>query len=94
MCIVPVPRADALFEVTDAMLCAAGPVKTRAATVRGPLRPSPWPVLHGRGDDHVPQVPEFVTNRTADTTGSLLTDFAAAPRRPALPRISSSALRG
>jgi aldehyde dehydrogenase (NAD(P)+) len=44
-----------------------------------------------------PKSPSFVTNRTADTTGRLLTDFtdfAAAPRRPALPRIFSSALRG
>lgn len=40
-----------------------------------------------------PKSPSFVTNRTADTTGRLLTDFAAAPRRPALPRIFSTALR-
>ncbi|MEV5513254.1 hypothetical protein AB0L50_10060 [Streptomyces flaveolus] len=41
-----------------------------------------------------PKPPWFVTNRTADTTGCLLTDFAATPRRSALPRIFSPALRG
>jgi aldehyde dehydrogenase (NAD(P)+) len=49
--------------------------------VRGPFRPIPKP-------------PWFVTNKTAVSTGRLLTDFAARPRWTALPPIFASALRG
>ncbi|MPY80623.1 MAG: aldehyde dehydrogenase family protein [Actinophytocola sp.] len=67
-----------------------GPERT---VVRGPFRPAPRSVLHGEMSIS-PKPPWFVTNRTAATTGRLLTDFAAAPRLSALPRIFASALRG
>ncbi|MET8213943.1 hypothetical protein ABZT51_50685 [Streptomyces sp. NPDC005373] len=41
-----------------------------------------------------PKTPWFVTNRTAATTGRLLTGFAAAPRWTVLPAIFASALHG
>jgi aldehyde dehydrogenase (NAD(P)+) len=49
--------------------------------VRGPFRPFPKP-------------PWFVTNKTAASTGRLLTAFAARPRWTALPPVFMSALRG
>ncbi|WP_034274492.1 aldehyde dehydrogenase family protein [Haloechinothrix halophila] len=67
-----------------------GPERT---VVRGPFRPAPRSVLHGEMSLS-PKPPWFVTNRTAATTGRLLTDFAAKPRWSALPRIFASALRG
>ncbi|MFF4353874.1 aldehyde dehydrogenase family protein [Streptomyces sp. NPDC001530] len=67
-----------------------GPERT---VVRGPFRPAPRSLLHGE-PSLAPRPPWFVTNRTAATTGRLLTDFAAAPRWSALPKIFASALRG
>ncbi|MFE3323736.1 aldehyde dehydrogenase family protein [Streptomyces sp. NPDC059176] len=67
-----------------------GPERT---VVRGPFRPAPRSVLHGE-PSLTPKPPWFVTNRTAATTGRRLTDFAAAPRWSALPKIFASALRG
>ncbi|MGW5573955.1 aldehyde dehydrogenase family protein [Nocardia thailandica] len=61
--------------------------------VRGPFRPAPRSVLHGEWT-LAPKPPWFVTNRTADTTGRLLADFAADPRWAALPALFASALRG
>ncbi|MFD4606388.1 aldehyde dehydrogenase family protein [Streptomyces sp. NPDC058464] len=67
-----------------------GPERT---VVRGPFRPAPRSVLHGELSMS-PKPPWFVTNRTAVTTGRLLTRFSASPRWSALPRIFASALRG
>lgn len=67
-----------------------GPERT---VVRGPFRPAPRSILHGEAALS-PKPPWFVTHRTAATTGRLLTDFAAAPRWSALPRLFASALRG
>ncbi|MFJ3660036.1 aldehyde dehydrogenase family protein [Streptomyces sp. NPDC090119] len=61
--------------------------------VRGPFRPAPRALLHGSAVMS-PKPPWFVDNRTAATTGRLLTEFAAAPRWSALPAIFASALRG
>ncbi|WP_316525488.1 aldehyde dehydrogenase family protein [Kitasatospora brasiliensis] len=67
-----------------------GPERT---VVRGPFRPAPRSVL--RGEPALsPKPPWFVDNRTAATTGRLLSDFAAAPRWSALPKLFASALRG
>ncbi|MFJ9714101.1 hypothetical protein [Streptomyces sp. NPDC101234] len=41
-----------------------------------------------------PRLSWFVTNRTAVTTGRLITRFAASPRWSALPGIFAAALRG
>ncbi|MEU1199406.1 aldehyde dehydrogenase family protein [Streptomyces sp. NPDC005813] len=67
-----------------------GPERT---VVRGPFRPAPRSILHGEMAMS-PKPPWFVGNRTAATTGRLLTGFAAAPRWSALPAIFASALRG
>ncbi|WP_329558598.1 aldehyde dehydrogenase family protein [Streptomyces uncialis] len=67
-----------------------GPERT---VVRGPFRPAPRSLLHGE-PSLSPKPPWFVTNRTAATTGRLLSGFAAAPRWSALPGIFASALRG
>ena len=61
--------------------------------VRGPFRPAPRSIVHGEMSLS-PKPPWFVTNRTAATTGRLLTGFAAVPRWTALPRILASAMRG
>ncbi|MGZ8179054.1 aldehyde dehydrogenase family protein [Williamsia sp. SKLECPSW1] len=61
--------------------------------VRGPFRPSPRSILH-REWAISPKPPWFVTNRTAATTGRLLTAFAAKPSWTKLPAIFASALRG
>ncbi|MFI7602442.1 aldehyde dehydrogenase family protein [Actinoplanes sp. NPDC049681] len=63
------------------------------SVIRGPFRPAPRSIMHGEFGLS-PKPPWFVTNRTAATTGRLLTGFAAAPRWSALPRIFASALRG
>ncbi|MFD4832048.1 aldehyde dehydrogenase family protein [Streptomyces uncialis] len=67
-----------------------GPERT---VVRGPFRPAPRSLLHGE-PSLSPKPPWFVTNRTAATTGRLLSGFATAPRWSALPGIFASALRG
>nr|WP_245813772.1 aldehyde dehydrogenase family protein [Rhodococcus marinonascens] len=61
--------------------------------VRGPFRPSPRSVLNGEMSIS-PKPPWFVNNRTAATTGRLLTGFAGAPSWTRLPAIFASALRG
>jgi aldehyde dehydrogenase (NAD(P)+) len=61
--------------------------------VRGPFRPAPRSFLH-REFSLAPKPPWFTSNRTAATTGRLLTHFAAEPRWSALPAIFASALRG
>ncbi|MFT4745131.1 MAG: acyl-CoA reductase-like NAD-dependent aldehyde dehydrogenase [Nonlabens sp.] len=66
---------------------------TERTVVRGPFRPFPRSLATGQLSIS-PRPPWFVTNSTADTTGRLLTDFAAHPRWAALPAIFVSALRG
>ncbi|MEO3824799.1 aldehyde dehydrogenase family protein [Actinomadura sp. B10D3] len=66
---------------------------TERTVVTGPFRPSPRSVLHGERSIS-PKPPWFVTNRTAATTGRLLTGFTARPRWRALPALFASALRG
>lgn len=61
--------------------------------VRGPFRPSPRSVVN-REWSISPKPPWFVTNRTAATTGRLLTAFAGSPSWVKLPAIFASALRG
>lgn len=61
--------------------------------VRGPFRPSPRSVVNGEWSIS-PKPPWFVTNRTAATTGRLLTAFAGKPSWAKLPAIFASALRG
>ncbi|WP_072806301.1 aldehyde dehydrogenase family protein [Rhodococcoides yunnanense] len=61
--------------------------------VRGPFRPSPRSLIN-REWTISPKPPWFVTNRTAATTGRLLTGFAGAPSWAKLPAIFASALRG
>ncbi|MET9212899.1 MULTISPECIES: aldehyde dehydrogenase family protein [unclassified Nocardia] len=61
--------------------------------VTGPFRPAPRSLLHGELSLS-PVPPWFVTNRTAATTGRLLTGFVARPRWRKLPALFASALRG
>lgn len=61
--------------------------------VRGPFRPSPRSIVN-REWSISPKPPWFVTNRTAATTGRLLTAFAGSPSWTKLPAIFASALRG
>ncbi len=61
--------------------------------VRGPFRPAPRSLLHGEWSIS-PKPPWFVSNKTAATTGRLLTGFAADPRWWRLPGIFASAIRG
>lgn len=61
--------------------------------VRGPFRPSPRSVMHGELSIS-PKPPWFVNNRTAATTGRLLTYFAGSPSWAKLPALFASALRG
>ncbi len=61
--------------------------------VRGPFRPSPRSLVN-REWTISPKPPWFVTNRTAATTGRLLTAFAGNPSWAKLPAIFASALRG
>ncbi|ORW08114.1 aldehyde dehydrogenase family protein [Mycolicibacter longobardus] len=67
--------------------------RTERTVVDGPFRPTPRALLHGEWTIS-PKPPWFVDNRTAATTGKLLTSFAARPRWSALPAIFASALRG
>ena len=66
---------------------------TERTVVYGPFRPAPRSIAHGEMTIS-PLPPWFVNNRTAATTGRLLTGFAARPRWRGLPRIFASALRG
>ena len=66
---------------------------TERTVVHGPFRPAPRSLLSG-SLALSPRPPWFVTNRTAATTGRLLTGFAARPRASALPAIFASAMRG
>ncbi len=61
--------------------------------VRGPFRPSPRSLINGEWSIS-PKPPWFVDNRTAATTGRLLTGFAGKPSWAKLPAIFASALRG
>jgi aldehyde dehydrogenase (NAD(P)+) len=61
--------------------------------VEGPFRPAPRSLLN-REWAISPKPPWFVDNKTAATTGRLLTAFEARPRWSALPGIFASALRG
>jgi acyl-CoA reductase-like NAD-dependent aldehyde dehydrogenase len=61
--------------------------------VEGPFRPSPRSLLN-REWAISPNPPWFVDNKTAATTGRLLTAFETRPRWGALPGIFASALRG
>lgn len=61
--------------------------------VRGPFRPSPRSLIN-RELSISPKPPWFVSNRTAATTGRLLTAFAGRPSWAKLPAIFASALRG
>jgi len=63
------------------------------SVVYGPFRPTPRSLLAGEMSLS-PKPPWFVTNRTAATTGRLLTEFAADPGWMRLPGIFASALRG
>jgi aldehyde dehydrogenase (NAD(P)+) len=75
--------------VHNALLLAG----TERTVLRGPFRPAPRSVFHGELA-MTPRPPWFVTNKTAATTGRLLTEFAARPRWSALPGIVASAMRG
>jgi aldehyde dehydrogenase (NAD(P)+) len=66
---------------------------TERTVVRGPFRPLPRSIVNGEFSIS-PKPPWFTSNRTAATTGRLLTYFAGAPRWSKLPRIFASALRG
>ncbi|CCQ13733.1 putative aldehyde dehydrogenase (NAD(P)+) [Rhodococcus sp. AW25M09] len=61
--------------------------------VRGPFRPLPRSLFKGEMSIS-PKPPWFVTNKTAASTGKLLTAFAGAPSWGKLPAIFVSALRG
>ncbi|MEU5239436.1 hypothetical protein ACH4UR_25550 [Streptomyces lydicus] len=82
--------AQSGIDVVHNALFLDGPERT---VVRGPFQPAPRALLHGK-TILSPKPPWFVTNRTATTTGRLLTDFTATPRWSALPKIFASALRG
>jgi aldehyde dehydrogenase (NAD(P)+) len=66
---------------------------TERTVVRGPFRPAPRSFLH-RKFSLAPKPPWFTNNRTAATTGRLLTYFAAEPSWSKLAAIFASALRG
>ena len=61
--------------------------------VRGPFRPLSRSLISGEMSIS-PKPPWFVTNKTAASTGKLLTAFAGAPSWTKLPAIFASALRG
>lgn len=61
--------------------------------VRGPFRPLPRSLVNGELSIS-PKPPWFVNNKTAASTGKLLTAFAGAPSWSKLPAIFASALRG
>ncbi|MGU3432249.1 aldehyde dehydrogenase family protein [Actinomycetes bacterium M1A6_2h] len=60
---------------------------------RGPFRPAPRSILN-REMALTPKPPWFVTNKTAATTGRLMTVFAGKPSWAKLPALFASALRG
>jgi acyl-CoA reductase-like NAD-dependent aldehyde dehydrogenase len=66
---------------------------TERTVVRGPFRPMPRSFRHGQFS-LAPKPPWFINNRTAATTGRLLTTFAGTPGWAKLPAIFASALRG
>jgi aldehyde dehydrogenase (NAD(P)+) len=66
---------------------------TERTVIRGPFRPMPRSFAHG-DLSLAPKPPWFTNNRTAATTGRLLTYFAAKPSWSKLPAIFVSALRG
>ncbi|HYA50357.1 MAG TPA: aldehyde dehydrogenase family protein, partial [Streptosporangiaceae bacterium] len=66
---------------------------TERSVVYGPFRPTPRSLLAGELSLS-PKPPWFVTNRTARTTGQLLTRFAADPGWRHVPAIVASAIRG
>ncbi len=61
--------------------------------VRGPFRPLSRSLINGEMSIS-PKPPWFVTNKTAASTGKLLTAFAGAPSWTKLPAIFASAIRG
>ncbi|MDR3659623.1 MAG: aldehyde dehydrogenase family protein [Mycobacterium sp.] len=67
--------------------------KPERTVVRGPFRPSPRSLVGGELSIS-PKPPWFVNNRTAASTGRLLTEFAGKPGWAKLPAIFVSALRG
>lgn len=67
--------------------------RAQRTIVRGPFRPAPRSVLHAEWSLS-PKPPWFVNNRTAPTTGRLLTQFAGAPSVAKLPLIVASAMAG
>lgn len=67
--------------------------KPERTVVRGPFRPSPRSLIGGELSIS-PKPPWFVNNRTAATTGRLLTAFTGKPSWAKLPAIFVSALRG
>ncbi|BDU04450.1 aldehyde dehydrogenase family protein [Nocardia cyriacigeorgica] len=67
--------------------------RVQRTVVRGPFRPAPRSLLKGELAIS-PKPPWFVGNKTAASTGKLLTGFAADPGWTRLPMIFASALRG
>ncbi|WP_418003162.1 aldehyde dehydrogenase family protein [Mycobacterium sp. PDNC021] len=67
--------------------------KPERTVVRGPFRPSPRSLIGGELSIS-PKPPWFVNNRTAASTGRLLTAFTGKPSWAKLPAIFVSALRG
>ncbi|WP_435200841.1 aldehyde dehydrogenase family protein [Janibacter sp. GS2] len=67
--------------------------ETERTVVRGPFRPFPRSVLGGEFSLS-PRPPWFVSARTAQRTGRLLTRFMAGPSWAKLPGIFASAFRG
>jgi len=66
---------------------------TQKTVVRSPFRPFPRSLRHPR-PNLAPRPPWFVTNKTAATTGRLLTRYAAHGKSRHLPGVFLSALRG
>ena len=66
---------------------------TERTVVYGPFRPAPRSLRHGELS-LTPKPAWFVSNKTAATTGRLLTDFVYRPSWRAMPAIFASALRG
>src|SRR5690606_1414045 len=67
--------------------------RVQRTVVHGPFRPAPRSLLKGELAIS-PKPPWFVGNKTAASTGKLLTGFAADPGWTRLPMIFASALRG
>ena len=66
---------------------------TERTVVYGPFRPVPRSLWHGELS-LTPKPAWFVSNKTAATTGRLLTEFVYRPSWRAMPAIFASALRG